>query len=129
MRALDQPDRIQAHHPNDEHRPQVVPPLHAQRRHGKGCQKKQGADAEIGWVPEVPPLHSQDVLRHDGEHPTERVGPQHGRTHEDGYADAGDVGAGELVLLASEEPPQHELRRSGRQDGEGDRLVPAQRSV
>ena len=86
-------------HPHEDHRQQVVAPLHAQAGDGVGRQQQHRDDAEVGGVPDVPAADSQDVLRGDRDRRAQRVRPERRRADQDADADARDVGAGEVRPL------------------------------
>ena len=118
VKTVQPPDNERSHPPNNEQRNQVVSPLNAQARHSVRSQKEHGRDAEVGGVPDVASIHPEHILRGDGDHGAERIGPELGRAYEDADTDAGNIRAGEMRDLAGKDFTQHHLRYDTCRDGE-----------
>ena len=106
MEPADAPDDHESQQPDHGHRPQVIPPLNAEKRHRLRREKEHGADAEIRRIPQVPAVHPQHVLREDRNQARKEVRPQKRRSDQDADADARDVRARRVQPLAVRDAPR-----------------------
>ena len=103
------PNYDRAQSPDDHNRPEVVAPLNAQNGHCLRRQKQQHGDAEVGRIPDVPPFHSQYVLRHYRDHAAQRVRPVGWRADQNPYADSRDVSTGKIQPLPEKDATENQL--------------------
>ncbi len=138
MEPLHPRDDERTQEPDDDHRAHGVAPLDAQGRDSLRRQKQHHGDTEIGRIPDVAALDTQDVLGGKRDQAAERVGPEPWGAHQDADADSRDIGAGQVRDLAVEEAAEHDLGQDRSDDCQSrlprafqnaDREVPAQQDT